>query len=37
LSLAREIARAHGGELRLDAAPGPKTTFVLTWPSQATG
>lgn len=37
LSLAREIALAHGGELRLDAAPGPKTLFVLTWPSHSTG
>jgi signal transduction histidine kinase len=36
LSLAREIALAHGGELRLDAAPGPKTLFVLTWPSHST-
>jgi two-component system heavy metal sensor histidine kinase CusS len=37
LSLAREIARAHRGELRLDPTPGAKTTFVLTWPLQAIG
>ncbi|PZR18671.1 MAG: two-component sensor histidine kinase [Archangium gephyra] len=29
LALAREVARAHGGELELDAAPGPGATFHL--------
>lgn len=30
LSLAREIARAHGGELKLESSDDRKTTFVLT-------
>lgn len=30
LSLAREIARAHGGELALERSEEPLTTFVLT-------
>lgn len=32
LSLAREILRAHGGDLVLDPAAGPLTTFVATLP-----
>lgn len=32
LSLAREIARAHGGELRLDRSDANGTTFTLTVP-----
>ena len=34
LSLAREILRAHGGNLVLDPASGPLTTFVATLPTQ---
>lgn len=34
LSLAREIARAHGGDLRLDAVVPGQTAFVLTLPSR---
>jgi signal transduction histidine kinase len=33
LSLAREIARAHGGELVLEQSEDHKTTFRLTLPS----
>jgi signal transduction histidine kinase len=33
LSLAREIARAHGGELALDRSDASGTTFVLTLPT----
>ncbi|MBR8833431.1 MAG: ATP-binding protein [Stigonema ocellatum SAG 48.90 = DSM 106950] len=32
LSLSREIARAHGGDLTLDQAPASQTTFTLTLP-----
>ena len=32
LSLAREIARAHGGELALDPEAGPLISFTLTLP-----
>lgn len=32
LSLSREIARAHGGDLVLATGPGHQTTLVLTWP-----
>jgi two-component system, OmpR family, heavy metal sensor histidine kinase CusS len=32
LSLSREIARAHNGELRLDKTPKGKTGFTLTLP-----
>jgi two-component system heavy metal sensor histidine kinase CusS len=34
LSLAREIARAHSGELLLDSTPVGQTAFTLTLPSQ---
>jgi signal transduction histidine kinase len=32
LHLAREIARAHDGELRVSSQPGQGTTFVLVLP-----
>lgn len=32
LSLSREIARAHGGDLKLDPTPVGQTTFTLTLP-----
>jgi signal transduction histidine kinase len=32
LSLSREIARAHGGDLKLDSTPVGQTTFTLTLP-----
>lgn len=32
LSLSREIARAHGGDLALAPDTGDRTTLVLTWP-----
>ncbi|MBD2101649.1 ATP-binding protein [Leptolyngbya sp. FACHB-261] len=35
LSLAREIARAHGGELTLDPTPSGQTAFTLKLPSGA--
>jgi two-component system, OmpR family, heavy metal sensor histidine kinase CusS len=35
LSLSREIARAHNGELRLDKTPKGKTSFTLTLPLKA--
>lgn len=34
LSLAREIARAHKGELTLDPTPSGQTAFTLTLPSE---
>jgi signal transduction histidine kinase len=34
LSLAREIARAHGGDLTLDDAPEGVTAFTLTLPNE---
>ena len=36
LALAREIARAHGGELRLAESGDDRTTFVLSLPRLAT-
>ena len=33
LSLSREIARAHGGDLALERSEGGRTTFVLTLPA----
>ena len=36
LSLAREIARAHGGDLVLERSDDQRTTFVLTVPLTAT-
>lgn len=33
LSLSREIARAHGGDLRLESSAGGVTTFLLTLPA----
>ena len=35
LSLAREIARAHGGDLVLGARSGDQNTFILTLPTAA--
>lgn len=35
LSLSREIARAHHGELTLDATPIDRVAFVLTLPNKA--
>jgi two-component system heavy metal sensor histidine kinase CusS len=32
LSLSREIARAHGGDLTLDHTPSGNTSFTLTLP-----
>lgn len=37
LSLSREIARAHGGELTLDKTPSRQTAFTLTLPIRKTG
>lgn len=37
LSLAREIARAHGGELALTSSTGGRTTFSLRLPSRVDG
>lgn len=37
LSLSREIARAHGGELELAAEDKARTTLVLTWPANPAG
>ena len=37
LSLSREIARAHGGELTLDKTPSRQTAFSLTLPIRKTG
>ncbi len=37
LSLSREIARAHGGDLSLAPNPPGQTILVLTWPSGETG
>ena len=34
LSLSREIARAHRGELKLDKTKGEKTAFTLTLPAK---
>ncbi len=34
LSLSREIAVAHGGNLTLDASPAGQTTFTLTLPAR---
>jgi len=37
LGVARDIARAHGGELELRASAGPGTTFVLSLPLEPDG
>jgi signal transduction histidine kinase len=37
LSIAREIVRAHGGELSVESAPGVGTTFTILMPLQAAG
>jgi two-component system heavy metal sensor histidine kinase CusS len=37
LSLSREIARAHGGELQLDLTPMGETAFTLTFRDQEAG
>jgi two-component system, OmpR family, heavy metal sensor histidine kinase CusS len=37
LSLSREIARSHGGELTLDKTPSRQTAFSLTLPIRKTG
>ncbi|MGE5659541.1 MAG: ATP-binding protein [Actinomycetota bacterium] len=37
LSLSREIARAHGGELKLDLTPLGQTAFTLTFPIAESG
>jgi sigma-B regulation protein RsbU (phosphoserine phosphatase) len=34
LYIVREIARAHGGQVRVRSAPQEGTTFVLEWPAQ---
>jgi signal transduction histidine kinase len=34
LHLVREIARAHGGDLRVSSNPGPGATFVLSLPAE---
>jgi len=34
LALSRRIARAHGGDLELEA-PGPGASFLLTLPAEA--
>jgi signal transduction histidine kinase len=33
LSLARAIARAHGGDIRVTSAPGQGSTFIVSLPS----
>ena len=35
LSIAREIVRAHGGELAVESTPGVGTTFTIVMPQQA--
>ncbi|WP_242146033.1 sensor histidine kinase [Sphingomonas sp. BAUL-RG-20F-R05-02] len=37
LYIARRLARAMGGEITVDSAPGQGARFVLTLPAQATG
>ncbi len=37
LSISREIARQHGGELRLESRPGEGATLILTLPLQREG
>ena len=37
LAIAREIVRAHGGELTVESAPGVGTTFTIVMPLQAAG
>ena len=37
LPLAREIARAHGGEIALESRPGSGSTFAVTLPTAPTG
>jgi signal transduction histidine kinase len=32
LSICREIVRSHGGEIRIDSAPGKGTCVVFTLP-----
>jgi len=37
LSLVRHIVQAHGGEVRVDSAPGRGSTFTITLPVNGTG
>lgn len=33
LSLARAVAHAHGGEIRVESSPGTGSTFILSLPT----
>lgn len=37
LSLSREIARAHGGDLTLATDDPSRTTLILSWPADNMG